>query len=77
MRKSSTGDLNLLDKITRPAVIISVLSRKLTMGAAPGTQCQRVCRAMDTHRPRKCLDHILILNEAHLRNVRREYVENY
>jgi putative transposase len=25
----------------------------------------------------ECLDHILILNEAHLRNVLREYVEDY
>ena len=31
MRKSSTGDLNLLDKGTRPAVIVSMVSRKLTI----------------------------------------------
>jgi len=31
MGKSSTGDLNLLDKGTRPAMIVSTVSRKLVL----------------------------------------------
>jgi len=37
MSRSSTGDLHLLDKGTRPAVIVSMVSRKLMMGATPGS----------------------------------------
>jgi hypothetical protein len=37
IRQSSTGDLILLDKVTRPAVIVSTVSRKLTIGATPGS----------------------------------------
>jgi len=32
MRKRSTGDLNLLGKGTGPAVIVSMVSRKLSRG---------------------------------------------
>jgi hypothetical protein len=34
IRRSSTGDLNLLDKGIRPAVIVSIVSIKLTMRAS-------------------------------------------
>jgi hypothetical protein len=31
MRKVSTGDLNLLERVTGPALIVSMASRKLTI----------------------------------------------
>src|SRR6266498_1531102 len=77
MRKSSTGDLNLLDKGTRPAMIVSMVSIKLTMRRYQAAKANGFAeRWMRTIRE-ECLDHILILNETHLRNVLREYVDEH
>jgi hypothetical protein len=36
LRQSSTGNLDLLDKGTRPAVIVNTVSRKITKRMTPG-----------------------------------------
>jgi hypothetical protein len=41
-RKSSTGGSSHLAFVTKPAEIVSMVSRKLTMGATPGSGMYRV-----------------------------------